>query len=335
MSRTRIAARDDDTLIARPVISGNLQGDKWYTNITPTLVITWNAIVDANPVTRYAVIDQISNTLPTSVVGVNQVSRVLDAPGAWYAHVRVVDSAGNQRVVHDGPYLINRFRTPSAILPDGLLDFANTEYTEGMFATYDPYAIQKPALMLATWDANKLYHGLHGQRLESGETLSASTSTRKRAARRVRSARRCPAAKQRTRLPFAADYALVISGVPTHTIYSNTGAGWVISPTNASYAIANDETEIVFDRNGIGATAGVPVSMLAYVAVSDGVGAIIPSGARISTTQVITGPITFTDKSLLAFAGERLSIGRVRSADAVDRAAGRDQSGLQDAVAAE
>jgi len=39
----------------------------------------------------------------------------------------------------------------------------------------------------------------------------------------------------------------------------------------------------------------VPVSLLAYVATSDGVSAIIPSGARISTTKVITGPIAFPD----------------------------------------
>ncbi|MBI5566352.1 MAG: FG-GAP repeat protein, partial [Chloroflexi bacterium] len=284
-----------DTLIARPVISGNLQGDKWYTNITPTLVITWNPIIDANPITRYAVIDQISNTLPTSVVGVNQVSRVLDAPGAWYAHVRVVDSAGNQRVVHDGPYLINRLRTPSAILPDGLLDFANTEYTEGMFATYDPYAIQKPALMLATWDANKLYLGFTGSDWNLEKRLAIYLDTQAGGSTSSLGPI-MPGGEAVHTLPFAADYALVISGVPTYTIYSNTGAGWIISPTNASYAIANDDTEIVFDRNGIGATAGVPVSMLAYVAVNDGVGAIIPSGARISTTQIITGPITFTDK---------------------------------------
>ena len=43
MWRTRIQHVMTDTLIARPVISGNLQGDHWYTNITPTLVITWNA----------------------------------------------------------------------------------------------------------------------------------------------------------------------------------------------------------------------------------------------------------------------------------------------------
>ena len=291
-----------DTLIARPVISGNLQGDKWFTNITPTLVITWNAITDANPFTRYAIIDQISNTLPTSVVGVNQVSRVLDAPGAWYAHVRVVDSAGNQRVVHDGPYLINRFRTPSAILPDGLLDFSNSEYTEGMFATYDPYAIQKPALLLATWDTSKLYLGFTGAdwNLEKRFALYLDT---KPGGSTSSLGPIMPGGEAVHTLPFAADYALAISGspvngAPTHTIYSNTGAGWVVSPTNASYVIVNDETEIVFDRNGIGATTGVPVSLLAYVATSDGVGAIIPAGARISTTQVITGPITFPDRVL-------------------------------------
>jgi hypothetical protein len=284
-----------DTLIARPVISGNLQGDKWYVNMTPTLVITWNPIVDANPVTRYAVIDQISNTLPTSVVGVNQVSRVLDAPGAWYAHVRVVDSAGNQRVVHDGPYLINRFRTPSAILPDGLLDFANSEYTEGMFATYDPYAALKPALLLATWDANKLYLGFTGSDWNLEKRFAIYLDT-KAGGSTSSLGPIMPGGEAVHTLPFAADYALVISGAPTHTIYSNTGAGWVISPTNASYAIVDDDTEIVFDRNGIGATAGVPVSLLAYVATSDGVGAIIPSGARISTTHIITGPITFPDR---------------------------------------
>ena len=58
----------------------------------------------------------------------------------------------------------------------------------------------------------------------------------------------------------------------------------------------NDDAEMVFDHTGIGATTGVQVSMLAYIATSDGVGAIVPSGARISTTQVIMRPIPFTDK---------------------------------------
>ncbi|MCU0522943.1 MAG: VCBS repeat-containing protein, partial [Anaerolineae bacterium] len=168
-----------DTLVAAPALLATLPTESWSTNITPTLVITWPTVVDlGSPVTRYASIDRTSDTVPTTLVGANQVSRALDAPGAWYAHVRIVDSSGNEQVVHDGPYGVNRTRTPSAILPDGTLDFYGAEYTEGMATGYDPYAAAKPALLLATWDTDWLYLGFIGSDWTPEERLVIYVDTK-------------------------------------------------------------------------------------------------------------------------------------------------------------
>ncbi len=284
-----------DTLVARPVISANLSNDDWFTNITPTLVLTWNAVIDAGgPVTYYATIDTVSKTVPTTLVGVNQVSRALDAPGAWYAHVRVMDAAGNQRIVHDGPYGVNRFRTPSAILPDGWLDFSGGEYTEGMMTSYDPYAVTKPALLMATWDTRKLYLGFTGSDWNLDKRFAVYLDTRVGGSTSSLGSA-MPGGEATHTLPFAADYALVISGVPTYTLYSNTGSGWVIAPTPSSFAAVDEGTEIIFDRPEISASSGVPVSLLAYTVISDGVAAVLPASARVTTTDVLTGPVTFVD----------------------------------------
>lgn len=284
-----------DTLVARPVLNANLPANDWFTNITPTLVITWNPVLDAGgPVTIYATIDTITKTVPTTLVTTNQVTRTLDAPGAWYAHVRVVDSAGNQRFAHDGPYVVNRSQTPSAILPDGWLDFYGGEYVEGTMTSYDPYAATKPVLLLATWNESKLYLGLTGSDWNPNKQLAVYLDTRPGGSDRSLG-NLTPDGEPTHKLPFAADYALVVSSTTTYTLYSNTGAGWVISPTTTTWAITDDDTEIVFDRPGLGISETSPVSLLAYVTTNNGIAAVIPASARMTTTKVISGPTVFVD----------------------------------------
>ncbi|MEJ5308586.1 MAG: FG-GAP-like repeat-containing protein [Anaerolineae bacterium] len=278
-----------DTLVTAPTLFPNLTNETWYTNITPTLTITWPTVSDAGgPVTRYAVIDQNPDTVPATLVGANQVSRALDAPGAWYAHVRVVDAAGNQQIVHDGPYGVNRMRTPSAILPDGWLDFDGAEYTEGMMTSYDPYAAAKPALLMATWDASTLYLGFTGADWNADRRFLVYLDTRAGGATTSLDA-------PGHILPFAADFALVVDGVSPSMLLEHNGAGWAAVPGALSFAAISDGTEIAFNRGEIGATAGVSVSLLAYVATTDGVAAVIPASARPSTADVLTGTVTFAD----------------------------------------
>ncbi len=278
-----------DTLVAAPTLFPNLSNETWHTNITPTLTITWPTVSDAGgPVTRYAVIDQNPGTAPATLAGANQVSRALDAPGAWYAHVRVVDAAGNQQIVHDGPYGVNRMRTPSAILPDGWLDFDGAEYTEGMMTSYDPYAAAKPALLMATWDASALYLGFTGADWNADQRFLVYLDTRAGGATTSLDA-------PGHTLPFAADFALVVDGSSPSMLFEHTGAGWAAVPGAFSFAATSDGTEIAFNRGEIGATAGVPVSLLAYVATTDGIAAVIPASARPSTADVLTGTVTFGD----------------------------------------
>jgi len=284
-----------DTLVAAPALSANLPVTSWQTNTTPTLTITWSPVTDAGgAVTRYAIIDQNPETVPATLVTVNQVSRALNAPGAWYAHVRVVDAAGNQQVVHDGPFGVNRTRTPSAILPDGWLDFDGGEYPIGMTSSYDPYTAFKPALMLATWDANRLYLGFTGSDWNLQQRLVIYLDTRA-GGRATSLGAALPGGEPVHSLPFAADFALALTGPQSFTLFSSNTAGWTPVATPLSFAVVGDGTEITFDRNEIRAVAGVPVALLAYVATEAEVAAVIPASARPATAELLPGAVTFGD----------------------------------------
>jgi hypothetical protein len=286
-----------DTLVARPVISANLPVNHWFTNITPTLVLTWNMVVDAGgPVQTFAVIDMVTKTVPTTLVTTNQVTRSLNAPGAWYAHLRVLDSAGNQRLLHAGPYVVNRTKTPTAILPDGWLDIGG-EYVEGMVTSYDPYAAAKPMLMVPTWDARHLYLGFTSADWNLNQRLAVYLDTRADGGSTQSLGSRMPGREPAHTLPFAADYALVVTGPTSYTLYSysNPLIGWAMLPAPASFAVADEDTEIVFDRDELGISDSTPVSLLAYVATDAGVAGVIPASARLTTTQVLTGSVTFAD----------------------------------------
>ena len=58
---------------------------------------------------------------PTASAPLNQLSKLLDGAGSYYAHVQVTDGAGNQSTLRTGAYLDERSQTPSLIFPDAYL----------------------------------------------------------------------------------------------------------------------------------------------------------------------------------------------------------------------
>lgn len=273
-----------DTLVLPADLGANIESYVWQTNITPTLIVTWTAVTDASGVTRYASIDTISNTNPVTVVVSNQITRLLNAPGIYYAHVRVVDGAGNQRLTHSGPFPVNRTTTPSAALPDGELSAG--EWSLVNVLNYDPYSQDRPALLYGTWDANTLWLAHTGNSWSENkrfavylDTVSGGGTTSLGIGEPVHT------------LPMRADFAMLISGNNAYSMYRATGAGWTPIGIPTSFAIADTGTEIAFRRSEISATGAV--NILAYAFDDLGIFSVMPGGARPTSTTVISGPITF------------------------------------------
>ncbi|MBN2390564.1 MAG: FG-GAP repeat protein [Anaerolineae bacterium] len=269
-----------------PNLAGNLPPFVWHTDISPTLVITWPVVSDANGIIRtWATIDTSEQTSPVTFVSTNEVTRVLDAPGIYYGHARVQDGVGNEATSHTGPYLVNRTRTPSLILPDGELSFAAGEYPTSTLLTYDPYGEDKPTALWGTWDADSLYLGYPGYDWGTERLLALYLDTTTGGVTRTLA----PMSNTHT-LPFAADFAFVIG--EGGTLYSAASGDWVAQSSPQSYAVGQLNTEIVLDRSEIQATGAV--SMLAYIESDQGILGVLPPEARLGLKRIV-GPATFVD----------------------------------------
>jgi hypothetical protein len=288
-----------DTLAMLPALSANLPANQWHTDVTPTLVVTWLTVLDGSTIiSTWATIDTFSSTVPTAPVASNEVTRVLDAPGVYYGHVGLRDGAGNSRVTHAGPFLVNRTRTPSVILPDGWLDAADGtgEYFLTTLLNYDPYAAAKPAVLGGTWSADKLYLGSLGSPWGQYDRLSIYLDTQVGGI----SSTLAPFGVSHT-LPFDADFAFVIGqesppAARRYGLYQAGGGEWteVVSPT--SFAVTRFDTEIVLDRDEIGAVPlDTPVRLLAYAEDTAGVWAVLPASGRPTTTATISGTVAFVE----------------------------------------
>jgi hypothetical protein len=280
-----------DTFAVAPALAANLPINTWQTNASPNLQITWPTVADASGIaSTWAVIDTSPDSVPTTPVASNAVSRVLDQPGVYYGHVAVRDGAGNGRLTHIGPFLVNRATTPSAIRLDGQLDPAGGEYPNGTLLNYDPYAAVKPAALWGTWDSNNLYLGFQGNPWGPNDRLTLYLDTRSGGLNSALA----PFGTAHT-LPFAADFAFVIGEAATGMLYAAGDSEWtqIISPT--SVAAARLDTEIALDRNEIQAFGSTPVSLLAFAEDTSGVWAVLPAGARMTTTHSISGPVAFAD----------------------------------------
>lgn len=306
---TRYAARTltTDTLMLAPALSASLPVNVWLTDITPTLTVSWPAITDGSGIAnRWAGIDTISQSVPITPVAGNTVSRLLTQAGAYFGHVSVRDGAGNSRLSHIGPVLLNRTRTPSAIYVDGNLDLAGGEYPTGTLLNYDPYALGKPFAMWGTWDDARLYLGLPGNAWTPQNRLTIYLDTR------GGGLATSPAHFGRTHtLPMQADFALVIGNdgadplshrravspwpgsatVPTYTLYVASGGTWTRVASPASIVASGFDTEIALDRAEVQANGAVQIMALAEDA--EGIWGVLPGGARLSTTPVLTGPVVF------------------------------------------
>ncbi|MGD8472611.1 MAG: hypothetical protein PVH59_00715, partial [Anaerolineae bacterium] len=279
-----------DSRVPRPRLSASLTANHWYTDEYPELNITWPAVEDGSGIARtWAVIDTISDTEPTDLVGINEVASTLVEPAAYYGHVRVEDGVGNVYTAHTGPFLLNRSQTPSTILADGYLDFAGGEYTAGMLLNYDPYVRLKPAALWGTWDAERLYLAYPGQNWGAGGLLAVYLDTRDGGL----TSTMAPFGNTHT-LPFAADFAFVWGGPSNEgqTLYTAEPGHWTALDSPASCAARQLGTEIVLDRDEIGADG--PVELLAFAEDGDrGVSVVLPGGARPGTTERLTGTISF------------------------------------------
>jgi hypothetical protein len=275
-----------DTSVGQfPNPAGNLPLNLWHTDISPTLVISWPVVSDANGIARtWATIDTSGQTSPVTPVSTNEVTRVLDAPGIYYGHVRLQDGVGNEATGHTGPYLVNRTHTPSLILPDGRLSASAGEYPASTLLSNDPYSTDKPASLWGTWDADSMYLGYPSNGWGPDKSLSIYLDTT------LGGVTRTMALMGDTHtLPFEADYAFVVG--EGDTLYSAASGDWVPQSSPLSYAITQLDTELVLDRSEIQATGAI--STLVYIEDDQGVRVILPPEARLNGNRVIVGPTTF------------------------------------------
>ncbi len=279
-----------DTVVAAPALAPSLTPGQWQTDASPTLVVTWPAPVDGSGIAnKWAVIDTSPTTSPTTPVAVDQVSRLLNQPGGYYAHLRVRDGAGNEAIAHSGPFPVNRTLTPSVILPDGRLDA--DEYANGALLNYDPYAAFKPAALWGTWDATKLYLGMSGHDWSEQTPLALYFDTRSGGLNTS-----IPISASHT-LPFAADFAFLVGRPldPGFGLYRASGASWLPVANPVSFAVVDADAEIVLDRAELqmaGAVALVALAEDADGVAPDGVWAVLPAASRPATETYLSGPIT-------------------------------------------
>ncbi len=283
-----------DTLVGRPpLLSANLPVAQWQTDISPTLAISWTEVSDANGIAgTWASIGTTSDTSPTSGALGDSVTLELTEPGVYYAHVRVEDGVGNEHIAHAGPFPVNRTRTPSAILPDGHLDLDMGEWPATTLLNYDPYAPVKPAALWGTWNSGHLYLGTFGAGWGPSRRFSVYLDT---GTGGLTTTMPAVTATHVHTLPFAADYAFTVGGATgdAYALHAAYDGEWTPRPQSPSFAVTGVDTEIGLEREGIDAYGSV--EMLAFAEDEGGVWAVLPAGARPTTAEAITGPITFED----------------------------------------
>jgi hypothetical protein len=270
----------------------NLFGWRWQTDLSPTLVISWPTVSDRSGVAGvFAVIDTHPETIPTTPVAGNQISRRLDRPAIYYAHVRAVDHAGNEQTHHLGPYPVNRSTTPSLIAVDGQMATRNGEYPATMLLTDDPQGEGTRAELWGTWDNDFLYLA-HAQGSWRGQQFHLYLETRNGGITTAH-----PTYNHTHSLPFAADYLLVLDGENTrgYTLYQAERGQWVAIDAGRSQVKLGSDTEIALDRDLIAARGAV--KLVGYIADAAGLTQVFPATARRpgADWRQISGPVTLGD----------------------------------------
>jgi uncharacterized repeat protein (TIGR01451 family) len=214
---------------------------------TPSpLTINWHTPWDGSGTAVVLLtVDQISATVPTSVVGGNSATEDLSATGDWYVHIATRDAAGNEFTRHFGPWHVGSFADPNlacalreqSVILDGYLDLTNEEWRADEFLDNDERAHLQNELiptqdLYVSWDGTHFYLGWQGAWwLVDGGLWAYLNTGPDGIAQTIDGS---------TFLPFFADYALEIGAPSEGSLWSSSGGTW--SPVGGLLEFAQDET---------------------------------------------------------------------------------------------
>jgi PKD repeat protein len=139
-----------------------------YLAIDSVLGVTWNAVSDASGTAEVLVnIDQVTNTLPSTVRSGTHLDQGLNALGKWYVHIAARDAAGNITISHYGPWYVRRATGAFAlqsqeILVDGFIDLDHGEWSAATQQLDDDERSGRSYTLYTVWDGTSFYLGWQG-----------------------------------------------------------------------------------------------------------------------------------------------------------------------------
>lgn len=197
-------------------------------DLTPnqTLEMTWTRPSDNSGVvtTRFTV-DQISSTVPSTVLTGTSGYGALNATGAWYAHLSASDAVGNLTSDVYGPWIV-RDPAPCSLSPrpvviDGVIDRAMGEWRAVDLLDDDERGDLGRQSLYATWDGTAIYLAWRGGHWTmNGEAwFYLSTGV-------TGSAQPVHAIEGLATLPFVSDVAVQVSDAHTATLWRYVNGAW-------------------------------------------------------------------------------------------------------------
>ncbi|MCP4361103.1 MAG: tandem-95 repeat protein, partial [Chloroflexi bacterium] len=210
-----------------------------------TLTVTWNTPVDGSGVANVLLdSDTLSDTVPSSGVSGNSAVINLNANDDWYVHIGAVDAADNLNFYNFGPWYVG-----AGINIDGYLDLAHNEWrsnerldenenclSNGLFDTQTLYT---------TWDNNAVYLGWQNAWWDLDGTMWAYLDT---------AVGGSSTAMNGDPLPFAADYAMMVTGTDAAEglLWAYNGTNWTSSAlTFAQGQTGDTEAKLPITVSGI------------------------------------------------------------------------------------
>jgi uncharacterized repeat protein (TIGR01451 family) len=213
------------------------------------LSLSWPTPTDGGgAVVVAASVDQLSGAVPSQPVSGTGLTANLSQGGAWYAHLKLSDPAGNSAVEQFGPWYVDNVAGASCstrqetILVDGNLDLADGEWGASTLLDDDQRTSGRTESLYAAWDASALYLAWNGASWSADGTLwlyvdvgSGGTTAPVSA---LPSGTLPPGG-----LPLNATYAVNVLGPTSATLFQWTGAAW--QPTSGlGFAEVGSSTEL-------------------------------------------------------------------------------------------
>ncbi|MCI0396387.1 MAG: Ig-like domain-containing protein, partial [Chloroflexi bacterium] len=236
-----------------------------------TLAISWTLPAEASGETTARLdVNQTPIYTPTTMVGGNNYTAVLDQSGDWFVHLNATDAVGLSSGRRFDPWHVGTFAEGSlacadrlqTIVLDGALDTGRNEWREDIEFLDDDERGGTVQRLYTTWDGPFIYIGWRGTSWRLSGALVVYLDVADGGA-----ADPVPGYGAAA-LPFAADYAAVINDEDDGTLWRYAADGWQPQPGSPDlvFASGSNDTEI---RLGWGAgVVGGDVRLLA-VAVDD------------------------------------------------------------------